>query len=146
MQAVQAFSPNSAHFLDPSHLGTLADSYGLDKSTLVMECSLATRTLNQENLEGVMAVLHELSPLKTAFPLLIKLIQITLTIAVSTATCECSFSALKRIKTYLRSTMTQRLVDLAILSIERELSLEHSLDDVVKRFSSEDKNRRISLS
>ena len=85
MRAVQAFSPNSAHFLDASHLGTLADSYSLDKSTLVMECSLA---------RGVMAVLRELSPLKTAFPLLIKLIQIALTIAVSTASCERSFSAL----------------------------------------------------
>ena len=148
MRAVQAFSPNSTQFLDPSRLGTLADSYGLDKSTLVMECSLARHTLDVRNLEGgVMAVLCELSPLKTAFPLLIKLIQIALTIAVSTASCERSFSALKRIKTYLRSTMTQqRLVDLAILSIERELSLEHSLDDVVKRFSTEDKNRRISLS
>ena len=148
MRAVQAFSPNSTHFLDPSRLGTLADSYGLDMSTLVMECSLAKHTLDVRNLEeGVMAVLCELSPLKTAFPLLIKLIQIALTIAVSTASCERSFSALKRIKTYLRSTMTQqRLVDLAILSIERELSLKHSLDDVVKRFSTEDKNRRISLS
>lgn len=95
---------------------------------------------------GVIGVLCELSPLRTAFPLLVKLIQIALTIAVSTAHCERSFSVLKRIKSYLRSTMTQkRLVNLALLSIEKELSQNLSLDDVVHRFATEDKNRKISL-
>ena len=67
-------------------------------------------------------------------------------IVVSTAHCERSFSALKRIKTYLRSTMTeQRLIDLAVLSIERELSKKISLEQVVNEFASKDKNRRILL-
>ena len=78
--------------------------------------------------------------------MLVKLIQIALTIAVSTAHCERSFSALKRTKNYLRSTMTQqRLVDLAILSIEKELSQKLSLDDIVNQFAAKDKNRRITL-
>ena len=71
----------------------------------------------------VIDVLHESSPLRTAFPVLVKSIQIALTIAVSTAHCERSFSALKRIKSYLQSTMTQQwLVDLAILSFKVSLS------------------------
>ena len=111
-----------------------------------MECKLAKHTLNGKQLDEVINVLHELSPLRTAFPLLVKLIQIALTIAVSTAHCERSFSALKRIKSYLRSTMTQqRLVNLAILSIEKELSQGLSLDNVVNQFASQDKNRRIML-
>ena len=78
-------------------------------------------------------VIDELSSLRTAFPVLLK---ITLTITVSTAHCECSFSALKRIKKYLRSTMTQQqLVDLAILSIVTELSKNLSLDNVVNQFT-----------
>ena len=57
-------------------------------------------------------------------------------IAVNTADCKRSFSALKRIKTYLRSMMCeQRLTDLAILSIEREISGMLSLDEVVDRFA-----------
>ena len=73
--------------------------------------------------------------------MIVKLIQITLTIAVSTSHYERSFSALKRIKT----TMTQdRLVDLAILSLEKEIS-NFSLDNVIDQFSSYDKNRRIVL-
>ena len=102
--------------------------------------------MNGKDLNEVIDVLRELSPLRTAFSVLVKSIQIALTIAVSTAHCERSFSALKRIKSYLRSTMTQkRLVELAILSIEKELSNNLSLDNVVNEFASYDKNRRITL-
>nr|CAH7756469.1 unnamed protein product [Callosobruchus chinensis] len=41
-------------------------------------------------------------------PEIIKLLKIIMTIPVSTCTAERSFSALRRIKTYLRSTMTQQ--------------------------------------
>ena len=146
MRAIQACAPGSPHFLEASHIAPLADFYGLDKNALPMECSLAKHTLGGKDLEELIDVLRELTPLRTAFPILVKSIQIALTIAVSTAHCERSFSALKRIKSYLRSTMTQqRLVDLAILSIEKELSVNLSLDDVVHQFASKDKNRRITL-
>lgn len=50
-------------------------------------------------------------------------LRITLTIAITVASAERSFSILKRIKTNLRSTMTQeRLSDLALISIEKEIS------------------------
>ena len=55
-----------------------------------MECSLAKHTLNGKDLNEVIDVLRELSPLRTAFPVLVKSIQIALTIAVSTAHCERS--------------------------------------------------------
>ena len=52
----------------------------------------------------------------------------------------------KRIKTWLRTTMTeQRLVDLAVISIERDLSTELSLDQVIIEFAGKDSNRRIIL-
>ncbi|KAF7647612.1 hypothetical protein LDENG_00169780, partial [Lucifuga dentata] len=50
-------------------------------------------------------------------------LRIFLTITVSTASCERSFSKLKLIKTYQRSTTSQeRLSNLAILANEREIS------------------------
>ncbi|XP_031343080.1 uncharacterized protein LOC116170716 [Photinus pyralis] len=50
-------------------------------------------------------------------------LRIFLTLAISVATCERSFSKLKLIKDYLRSAMSQlRLSNLAILSIEHELT------------------------
>ena len=55
-----------------------------------MECTLAKRTLQGKDLETIIIndVLKELFPLKTAFPNLVKLLQLVLTIVVSTASCE----------------------------------------------------------
>ena len=82
--------------------------------------------------------------MKAAFPTSLELLQIAMTISVSTAKCERCFSALKRIKTYLRNSMSeQRLSDLAVLSIERDFSDSLELDLVVNNFAH--KNRRITL-
>ena len=111
-----------------------------------MECTLAKKSLNGKDLDEVIDVLKELSPLRAAFPLLVKLIQLSLIMTVSTAHCECCFSALKCINSYLRSTMAQdHLVRLAILSIEKEICKDLSLDKVVDQFAFRDKNRRIIL-
>ena len=83
--------------------------------------ALWQKTLVPSTLSTLSDVFLFLCSLQAAFPNLIELIRIAMTIVVSTAHCERSFSALKRIKTYLRSTMgEQRLTDLAILSVERE--------------------------
>ena len=73
--------------------------------------------------------------------------QIALTVVVSTASCEHSFSSHKQIKSYLRSTMTEeRLVDLATLSTENDLAQSICMDNVIDEFNGFDKNRRIMLS
>ena len=147
MHAIQACSPTSENFLSPSALQPLIELYGVDKESVDMEAKLARRTLGQkENLEHISDVFKALIPLKDAFPELVKLVRIAMTIAVNTAHCERSFSALKRIKTYLRSTMCeQRLTDLAILSVEREISGTLSLDEAIDRFAGVDQNRRMLL-
>jgi len=66
---------------------------------------------------------------------------------VSSANAERSFSALKRVKTYLRLTMAQqRLNNLCIMSIERKLSLAllEDVSPVVDKFA-DIKNRRANL-
>uniref|UniRef100_A0A8D0BQ35 HAT C-terminal dimerisation domain-containing protein n=1 Tax=Salvator merianae TaxID=96440 RepID=A0A8D0BQ35_SALMN len=74
--------------------------------------------------------------LENSVPNIVILLQIFLTIAVSVATCERSFSKLKLIKNYLRSTMSAlRLRNLAILSIEQQLSEEINFDDVISDFA-----------
>ena len=110
MRAIQACSPVSTHFLELDYLQPLADCYDLDCVALRIEAVLAKCTLTKKKMECTAAVLKELSPLKEAFPTLLKLLQIALTICVSTASYERSFSSLKRI--YLRSTMhEERLVN-----------------------------------
>ena len=74
-------------------------------------------------------------PLHIAFPNLLKELQIALTLSVSSAACERTFSSSKRIKTYLRSTMSDdRLTNLALLTIEKDLTTKLSLEDVVDKF------------
>jgi len=63
------------------------------------------------------------------------LLRIYMTMPVTSVSPERSFSCLKRLKTYLRNTMEQnRLSDLAILAIEKELTLEISLPKVIDIF------------
>ena len=55
-----------------------------------------------------------------------ELLQIYFTIPVTTATAERSFSALCRIKTYLRSTMSdERLNNVMLLHVHKHRSLCH---------------------
>ena len=140
-------SPQSAQFLEPAQLQPLIDCYNIDCESLKIESILVRRTLAKKSMESITDVFKELSPLKEAFPTLLRLLQIALTICVSSAFCERSFSALKRIKTYLRSTMhEERLVNLAVLSVEQEISQTLNLENVFDKFSTQDKNRRIVLS
>ena len=148
MKAIQACNPQSNSFLDPASLMVLIVNYELDHSLLSMEAKLAKRTLAPDikDLQTISDVIMSLYPLRQAFPTLLKLLQIALTVCVTSAQCERCFSALKRIKTYLRSTMTeQRLVDLAILSVERDIAQQLEIDTVIDRFAYSDKNRRITL-
>ena len=56
-----------------------------------------------------------------SFPALNKVLTIFLTIPVGSVSCERSFSALRRLKLWTRSTMTgQRLSGLAMLLIHRD--------------------------
>ena len=71
------------------------------------------------------------------------LLQISLTLPVSSAHDERAFSCLKRVKTYLRSTMSEkRISNLAVISINREVVADISLRDMQKPFLQE-KTRRI---
>ena len=71
------------------------------------------------------------------FPNLKVGLPVLLTIAVSVANCEHSFSKLKLILTYLRSTMSEsRLTNLAILSIEREIADGMDFSSMIDSFAS----------
>ena len=63
-------------------------------------------------------------------------LRLLLTLPVTVASGERSFSALKLIKTYLRSTMSQeRLSGLALISIERSVRRSLDLEDIVSAFA-----------
>jgi len=69
---------------------------------------------------------------------------VALTLPISSATCERSFSALRKIKTWLRVSMRQdRLTDLSILYIEKDLTKSINVNKVIDAFA--EKDRRINL-
>ena len=64
---------------------------------------------------------------------------------MTSAESERYFSALKRIKTRLRTRMAEdRLSDLATSAIEKEVAQQVGYDKVIDEFASLDKNRRFS--
>jgi len=72
-------------------------------------------------------------------------LRIFLTMSISVASCECSFSKLKSVKTYQRSNMSDaRLSDLAVLSTERELAEILNFHHVIKDFASR-KARKVHM-
>ena len=100
MKSVQACSPQSTSFLQSDDLSGLTEAYGIDADAVAA-------ALTGKEMKSIGDVLCELAPLKVAFLCLIKVVHIALSLAISSATCERSFSALKRIKYYRRSTMTE---------------------------------------
>ncbi|XP_025194326.1 uncharacterized protein LOC112593952 [Melanaphis sacchari] len=78
------------------------------------------------------------------FPNLYKLLNLALSIPISSASCERSFSTMRRISTYIRSTMNNdRFSSLAIINIERDVSNNINAEDILEIYSKE--NRRLML-
>jgi len=81
---------------------------------------------------------------QNVFANLYKLMQVALTLPISSATCERSFSVMRRIKTWIRSSMNQdRFTDMSILHIERDISNVIKSENILNNFAL--KNRRIDL-
>ena len=71
------------------------------------------------------------------YPQLVTALMLFIALPVTVASAERSFSKLKLIKTYLRSTMSQnRLTDLALISIENEEVKKLDRSKLVRKFAS----------
>ena len=93
---------------------------------------------------GPMEILNFLK-LHDSFPNASIAYRVLLTIPVTVASAERSFSKLKLLKSYLRSTMTrQRLTDLATIALESGLLDKIEYDHIVEEFISRN-TRRMKL-
>lgn len=82
--------------------------------------------------DDVATCLNQIDP--QMYPNIHSIFLLLLTMPVSTATAERSFSSMKRVKTYLRSTMTtERLSSLATLHIHRDEDV--NIEKVVNTFA-----------
>jgi len=81
---------------------------------------------------------------KATFPNVFKLLQVAFTIPVSSATCERSFSSMRRLKNWLRTSMEQqRFTNLSILNIERDIVNKINSSEILEKYST--KNRKLLL-
>ncbi|XP_054259802.1 zinc finger MYM-type protein 1-like [Macrosteles quadrilineatus] len=142
---ISACNPKSHDVLDPKVLCNFSELHGKDcdfTSTLKVQCDLG-KTMFKDS-KSSMDVLNDLSNFPS-FDELKQVMTIVLTMPVSTATAERSFSTMRRIKSNLRATMMgRRLHSLGVLSIEKEASLEllNNPDPVIDEFASQ-KGRRL---
>ena len=124
---IQKHFLSSSIFLSLGELKDFAETYGIETSALEVECSLLKIQISQTNPEvssladfGCYLLSHH-----PAHHTVYELVQIALTITVTSTESERSFSTMKSIKTRLRTRMTEnRLSDLSILSIEKEIAQE----------------------
>lgn len=149
--------------------GVLTNFPNLSKEELAKECEALSHTLSygghsdldwrelvQElqnfpdlpkagmNTLDLLDLLHK-KKLKEVFPNMWVALRIAVTLPVTVASAERSFSRLKLIKTYLRSTMSQdRLNGLALMSINQEVSNQVSYDDTINEFATR-KARRVQF-
>ncbi|XP_075478946.1 uncharacterized protein LOC142519807 [Primulina tabacum] len=101
-----------------------------------LRCSLSREA------KSAMDVVNYLKKMDGCFPIAHIDYKILLTIPITVASAERSFSKLKFIKTFLRSTMSQeRLNGLAMLSIEKEITEQFDYTDLISIFSSKNVRR-----
>jgi hypothetical protein len=117
-------------------------SCDLDAYLLTTEMLSLRRLLSDKNIPKTSRPIDVVdfvmkNDLQEVFPNVITTYCLLLTIPVSIASCERSFSKLKLIKNYIRSTMSQmRLTGLSLLSIEQEIARSLSLNNIIDQFAS----------
>lgn len=122
-----------------------------EKEDLLSEFKSFCQLYKQMLKDGLISEVHkicdvlnflEIGEMSGIFSNLANLYRIYNVLPVSSASAERSFSRLKQIKSYTRSTMDEiRLSDLSLLNIEKELSENLDFNSVVDIFAKM-KNRR----
>ena len=124
--------------LSQTALEQVSEFYDLDKDNLKAELRVYTNLMEQKEKDGVTVqaeddkgykilcqrrkLMAEDKVVQTVLPELCKLMKIFWTTPITSCSAERSFSCLRRLKSYLRSTMGQeRLTALALLNIERDI-------------------------
>ncbi|KAK0147062.1 repressor of the inhibitor of the protein kinase [Merluccius polli] len=122
---------------------TLGD---VDAGDLLREVSAAVNAVPAKETTGLQILSYIYSNnLVELYPNLSIALRLMVTVPVTVATGERSFSHLKLIKTHLRSTMLQeRLSALAWISIEHEVTRSLDKDELIRAFSAH-KHRRVKF-
>ena len=151
LDAVNGAMSNTADF--PDELNTYY-SKDIELSHLKPELAMLPDLLsthNQKNsaistvtnVRTIAELMNSVSNSKSFFREVVKLIRIYFTLPVTTATAERTFSALRRLKTHLRSTMSQiSLNNAMLLNVHKERTDRIDLLQVARDFVSVNDRRK----
>ena len=150
LSSISYLHPQNEQFLSYEHLKPLAVHYNLDLEILRAELKILPTTIKKYQIQNINVKVNNLVNLiellekyKLAFNETYKLATIVITVPVSSAACERTFSCLRRLKNYMRNRMTnERLNNLASISIEKKISKNLDLDIFVQLFSENHKTEK----
>ncbi|KAI3702674.1 hypothetical protein L6452_28423 [Arctium lappa] len=126
-----------ANFGDTFYHNNMAD---VDVNDLYSELKVLQMTLPSKSMSAIEIL--EFVKVADCYPNVSVAYRIMLTVPVTVASAERSFSKLKLLKTYLRSSMSQkRLNGLAILCIEKDMLDNVDLDAIIDDFASKNARR-----
>lgn len=122
MKSMSTVYPESENFLNSEDVDVFCCHVNVDPSSLKNEFAIIKSMFKSKKVDDVIEFLKELIPYSTAFPQTVSMVKNAMTMPISQVTCERSFSKLRRIKNYLRNSMSDaRLSDLTLLTIERDI-------------------------
>ena len=151
-RGVSSLTPKHALFLKLEPLIDFGKSFGMKNDDVKDElCTLSKffnrKCANQEFIKPKsLSEFHSfLTVYKETFLNIYNLCTISICLAISSAGCERGFSAMKRIKSYCRSTMSDmRLSNLAVLHVGCDRTTKLNMKEVIDRFAKSG-NRRMTL-
>lgn len=138
VKGMAACHPSSDNFLEYDLIKPLADAYHLDDDGMLKsQVEICLMSLQGEGIAQPTDIGSMLAFLAPAFfPTLRKVLQLALTAPIANVAAERSFSCMRRIRTYVRSTMIeQRLSAIANLAIEADMAKSLDFDKVVNIFA-----------
>lgn len=151
LKGATALNPNHKTFMDKDCLLPMAKHYGVMEENISAELHQAKRLVERKKQSGdIINTTHDvlvlLRPYKDVFVDLYTLVCISMTLPVTSAACERSFSCLRRLKTYLRNKSgDDRTSNLGLLAISSRRTKELDVKAVIDRFAANHNNRRIVL-
>uniref|UniRef100_H2XJG8 TTF-type domain-containing protein n=1 Tax=Ciona intestinalis TaxID=7719 RepID=H2XJG8_CIOIN len=139
-----SFLSSASHLDIEVEAKKFADKFADDVSPLFPSQILSIKTSFKEKIEHLKSakemasfLIVENASLATSYPDVCTAYMMYLTVPVTVATAERSFSKLKLIKNFLRSSMSQeRLSGLSLLSIENERAKNLDFRKVIQQFAS----------
>ena len=94
------------------------------------------------NIRSIADILNKVPLAKDIYSEIDKHLRLYLTVPVTTCTAERSFSALRRVKTYLRSSVTEeRLNNVLLLHVHREEAANRDLKEIAYMFVAANERR-----